>query len=52
MAERKRSLDDPEVWEDVQFLIEHKRPNEEIARRCNVGLHALRKRVGTRAGVV
>lgn len=50
-----RSLDDPEVWEDVAFLMSEAggtRPNAEIARRCRVSLHALEKRVGARRHAV
>lgn len=44
----QNSLNDPDVVEDVEFLIALNRPNEEIARRCNVGVTALEKRYGKR----
>lgn len=44
----QRSLNDPDVIEDVEFLIALNRPNEEIARRCDVGITALEKRYGKR----
>lgn len=43
-----RPLSDPEVVEDVEFLISLGRPNDEIARRCNVGLTAIEKKYGKR----
>lgn len=46
-----RSLNDPEVREDVEFLIALGRPNEEIAQRCNVGATALKKLYGSRSTV-
>lgn len=46
-----RSLNDPEVLEDVQFLYDLGVPNDEIARRCNVGLAALDKKYGKRKSI-
>lgn len=42
------SLTDPNVREDVEFLIALGRPNDEIAARCSVGITALEKRYGKR----
>lgn len=36
-------MDDPDVMEDVMFLIEDGCQFEEVARRCNVGYWALVK---------
>lgn len=48
---KSRSLNDPEVCEDVEFLINLGRPNEEIARRCEVGITALEKKYGKRRNI-
>lgn len=53
MAERRvyRSVNDPGVWEDVEFLMSvagGQCSNAEIVRRTGVGLYALEKKVGAR----
>ena len=47
-----RSLSNPEVLEDVQFLVEVGRPYLEISERCSVAVHAIEKKFGKRKEVV
>lgn len=43
-----RNINHPDVQEDIEFLIAEGRPNDEIAKRCNVGLYAIEKKYGKR----